>query len=277
MPAIILQNNNLICTFTTFAYKFSVFYSRLDRICDLRGKKIRLALGTKPHVFSYNSSESNLHSLKCHLELSVPSSLFGFSVFLEELSLAGSVKSGCPHDFVQFGRDILFVTTHMSSKYCGDIEIPVTTEVAGVTTLELPASPIASRIYREDSDREMDIWIHVTKGDQGDKIINMVVTPVMKSCKGRDRDYKQCGYLDSCVRKELFCDGRVNCAAQLPQGNVKTLKNSDMGRILWLKGDSELFCWGTRLSNRRRIGDRPITHQTLITSNVVCSPQLGKS
>ena len=131
---------------------------------------MRIALGTRVHVFSFNSSDSNLQSLKCHLELSVPSSLFGFSVFLEEMSLAGSVQSRCPHDFVQFGRDILFVTTHMSSKYCGDIEIPVTTEVAGITTLELPASPLASRIYREDSDREMDIWIHVTKGDQGDKM-----------------------------------------------------------------------------------------------------------
>ena len=135
---------------------------------------MRLALGTKVHVFSFNSSDSNLESLKCHLELSVPSSLFGFSVFLEEMSLAGSVRSGCPHDFVQFGRDILFVTTHMSSKYCGDIETPVTTEVAGVTKIHFPVTPLASRIYREDSDREMDIWIHVTKEDQVDKIISMV-------------------------------------------------------------------------------------------------------
>ena len=184
---------------------------------------MRLALGTKVHVFSFNSSDSNLESLKCHLELSVPSSHYGFSVFLEEMSLAGSVKSGCPHDFVQFGRDILFVTTHMSSKYCGDIEIPVTTEVAGVTKIHFPVTPLASRIYREDSDREMDIWIHVTKEDQVDKIISMVVTPVMKNCKGKDRDYKQCGYRDSCIRKELFCDGIVNCASQhtQPSGNIQ--------------------------------------------------------
>jgi len=188
--------------------------TRLDTHCDLGGKKVRIALGTRVHVFSFNSSDSNLQSLKCHLELSVPSSLFGFSVFLEEMSLAGSVQSGCPHDFVQFGRDILFVTTHMSSKYCGDIETPLTTDIAGVTNIHFPVTPLASRIYREDSDREMDIWIHVTKEDQVEKILSLVVTPVMKNCKGKDRDYKQCGYRESCIRKELFCDGRVNCVSQ---------------------------------------------------------------
>ena len=183
---------------------------------------MRIALGTRVHVFSFNSSDSNLQTLKCHLELSVPSSLFGFSVFLEEMSLAGSVQSGCPHDFVQFGRDILFVTTHMSSKYCGDIETPLTTDIAGVTNIHFPVTPLASRIYREDSDREMDIWIHVTKEDQVEKILSLVVTPVMKNCKGKGRDYKQCGYRESCIRKELFCDGRVNCVSHhtKPSGNI---------------------------------------------------------
>ena len=50
---------------------------------------------------------------KCHLELYLPSSSYGFSVFIEEMSLSGSSLSGCNEDYVQFGRDILFVTTHL--------------------------------------------------------------------------------------------------------------------------------------------------------------------
>ena len=175
---------------------------------------MRLSLGTKVHVFNFNSSDSRRQHLKCHLELSVPSSLFGFSVFLEELSLAGSVESGCPTDFVQFGRDILFVTVHLSRKHCGDIEPPVHSQDGGVRKLEFPVSPLHSRIYREESDREMDIWIHV--GSPGDDLeeetLSLAVTPVKKTCKRKDRNYKECG--DSCVRKELFCDSRVNCASQ---------------------------------------------------------------
>ena len=184
---------------------------------------MRIALGTRVHVFSFNSSDSNLQSLKCHLELSVPSSLFGFSVFLEEMSLAGSVQSGCPHDFVQFGRDILFVTTHMSSKYCGDIETPLTTEIAGATNINFPDSELKTRTYVEESDREMDIWININTADNDEeRSLSLVVTPVMKNCKGKDRDYKQCGYRESCIRKELFCDGRVNCVSQhtKPSGNI---------------------------------------------------------
>ena len=60
----------------------------------------------------------------------------------------------------------------------------------------------------------MDIWLHITREDQVDKIVSMVVTPVMKTCKVEDKDYKKCGYRDSCIRKELFCDRKVNCPFQ---------------------------------------------------------------
>ena len=169
---------------------------------------MRLLVGRKAHVFSFNSSDSKLNGLKCHLELAVPSSSFGFSVFLEEMSLSGSVETGCTKDFVQFGRDILFVTTHMSSKYCGKIELPIHNKAG---------TPLHSRIYHEQEDREMDIWMHITRENQENKIVNMVVTPFMKTCKEEDRDYKQCGYRDYCISRELFCDGRVNCASQETQ------------------------------------------------------------
>jgi len=45
-----------------------------------------------------------------------------------------------------------------------------------------------------------------------DKSLTLVVTPFKKSCASRDLLYRQCRYSTKCVRKELFCDGRINCA-----------------------------------------------------------------
>ena len=197
------------------AFLTFLFYSRLDDICGKTGSKVRLSIGSEVHIFSFNSS-SGQESLRCHLELSVPSSLYGFAVFIEEMSLAGSMQSGCNTDFVQFGRDILFVTTHLSQKFCGLVNLPVSEEVNGVTKFTFPGSTLNTRTYIEDSDREMDIWIHVSSpgDDLEEKTLSLVVTPVKKTCKRKDRNYKECGYRDSCVRKELFCDSRVNCASQ---------------------------------------------------------------
>ena len=132
---------------------------------------------------------------------------------MEEISIDGSAEAGCKTDFIQFGRDILFVTTHLSQKFCGVLDSPVSTEVNGVTKLSFPGSILNTRTYVEDSDREMDIWIHVNSPHQDleEKTITLVVTPFLKTCKRTDRQYQKCGDRRSCVRKELFCDGRVNC------------------------------------------------------------------
>ena len=36
--------------------------------------------------------------------------------------LSEETEGECEEDYVQFGRDILFITSHRSSKYCGRIE-----------------------------------------------------------------------------------------------------------------------------------------------------------
>ena len=33
------------------------------------------------------------------------------------------VDGECEEDYVQFGRDILFITSHRSNKFCGNIEV----------------------------------------------------------------------------------------------------------------------------------------------------------
>ena len=165
-------------------------------------------------MFSLNSSllALSVARFNCHLEVVVPSSSYGFSVFIEEMNLSGSSVAGCSEDYVQFGRDILFVTTHKSRKYCGQVELPVAKVEQGVASFTFPWTPLTKRIYAEEEDKEMDIWIQVRTHMTQDKSLTLVVTPFKKSCGSRDRLYQQCRYSTKCVRKELFCDGRINCA-----------------------------------------------------------------
>ena len=60
---------------------------RLDKLCHETGRKVRMTLGDAVHVLSYNSSLSSRRELKCHLELAVTNSLWGFSVYIQEISL----------------------------------------------------------------------------------------------------------------------------------------------------------------------------------------------
>ena len=134
-------------------------------LCTSKQRKAKSKINSEVNVFTFNSSQI-LESGKvflCHLELLLPSQDYGFSVFIEEMSLAGSSleESSCKEDFVQFGRDILFLTTHKSRKYCGQVETPLTKESEGMKKLEFPFTPLASRIYNEEEDQEMDIWIQV--------------------------------------------------------------------------------------------------------------------
>jgi len=56
----------------------------------------------------------------------------------------------------------------------------------------------------------MDMWVVV--GDTENKYLTLVVTPYKKSCSPGDAHYIQCDNNKHCVRKDLFCDGRINCA-----------------------------------------------------------------
>ena len=51
----------------------------------------------------------------------------------------------CDEDFVQFGRDILFVTTHLSKRYCGHYERPSFASQDGVRTASLPSHTVEHR------------------------------------------------------------------------------------------------------------------------------------
>ena len=50
----------------------------------------------------------------------------------------------------------------------------------GVVSFDFPFTPLARRIYNEEEDREMDIWININTEkleDIGQKTLTLVVTP----------------------------------------------------------------------------------------------------
>ena len=121
----------------------------------------------------------------------------------------------CEEDYVQFGRDILFITSYRSRKFCGVIDgtFPMRNKTAKIEPSAL-VTPMKKRIYSESSDQEMDIWVkmNVPSSVSSQKTLSFVVTPFKKTCSSSDSSYQKCGKTRKCVRAQLFCDGTVNCA-----------------------------------------------------------------
>jgi len=212
---------------------------RLEKLCPPDGSKVRLKLTDFVASFHLNSSLVPGSHFTCHVELILDSSKFGFFVYFDSMKISPPLDGECEMDYVQFGRDILFITSHRSNKFCGTIEgtlplpppRPTTTtspssnaslarsvktskdSVAGSTSY---ATPLPKRVYSEASDQEMDIWIQlaVPPADwPGHKTLSLTVTPFKKTCGKDDPVYRRCSSSSrTCVRKDLFCDGRINCA-----------------------------------------------------------------
>jgi hypothetical protein len=180
----------------------------LHKVCSHDGMKKVMIMEKNAIVFKLNSSSLQSPYFSCHLDLLLPSANYGVSVFIEEMLFSG-FGSDCSEDFLQFGRDILFVTSHLSGKYCGTLVRP-----NKETYLTVPSFSTAQRNYVEEYDSEMDIWIHIKVAPNQTaqyKTLLLIVTPFRQSCNPRDSKYIQCGQARACVEKELWCDGRGNC------------------------------------------------------------------
>merc|ERR1719318_599407 len=59
----------------------------------------------------------------------------------------------------------------------------------------------------------MDIWVDIYPSDhqQPTKHLKLIVTPFKKVCSKNDYLYKQCPSNNKCIKRELFCDGVINC------------------------------------------------------------------
>ena len=123
-----------------------------------------------------------------------------FNVFIEELHLSGGWPHTCSdRDFVQFGTDKMFgLAERRSPKYCGNVAT---------------SAPLSSKRYfiQQVSDRgyEMDIWLNIQTGRPGNNL-TLVVTPILKNC-GSSNTHQRCKGGLYCIKKDLFCDNKVNC------------------------------------------------------------------
>lgn len=61
----------------------------------------------------------------------------------------------------------------------------------------------------------MDVWLQITRKPGVHKSLTLVVTPFKKGCTHRDSQfYMACPGSSQCIKRHLFCDGRVNCGNQ---------------------------------------------------------------
>ncbi|XP_023348172.1 uncharacterized protein LOC111716887 [Eurytemora carolleeae] len=198
-----------------YCYKNDLYKTyRLEKLCRGDGGKVGIVINDVVSAFFLNSSLVPGETFNCHVEMVVRSANTGFFVYFEEMNLSESTLSGCNEDFVQFGRDILFVTSHLSKKYCGRMEKVSLSHCDKNRTEPTPTLKLGERIYSEERDREMDIWIRlsVPAVTVTSKTVTLVVTPFKKACSANDLQYRKCGNSPRCIRKELFCDGQINCA-----------------------------------------------------------------
>jgi len=183
---------------------------RLESVCG--NSKNTIHLGKKPAVLTYGGGGGTDH-LQCHIELQVVSEEFGFYVFLDKVWLDNS--AGCQQDFLQFGRDFAFLTSYKSKKYCERIDPTTTvtqdTEGGTLSRIEFGATSTSAREYVETNDQDMDLWISITPGTRH-KELRLVVTPFKKTCSSSDTWWWPCQGSGQCVRRDLLCDGVLNCA-----------------------------------------------------------------
>lgn len=197
---------------------FDICTNRTSLIFD----KVVYKLDSTPTILTLNSKDvKNQPYLYCHLELHLPSDRYGVQIFIEEMKLSGSGQN-CTEDFLQFGRDVLFITTHLSAKICGTIPRSGLTREEGLqlqNTSESHQLSVASftRHYSEESDSEMDLWVFMSRpvnnaGSSEEKFLRILLTPYRKVCDPRDHFYRACHRKNSrCIRTELWCDGHMNC------------------------------------------------------------------
>jgi len=184
---------------------------RLETLCGHYQDKQTLHLKNQPAVISLHSRLKK--RIRCHLELRLPSDYFGFSIFTESLYMEDS--QDCSKDFLQYGRDFIIFTSFKSEKICGIVQPPqmVYGDNGSLLGVNYGDTSFKEREYIEAEDDEMDVWIEIYPSDEDKpaKQVHLIVTPFKKVCTKNDFLYKQCPGSNKCIKRDLFCDGVINC------------------------------------------------------------------
>ncbi|XP_023346891.1 uncharacterized protein LOC111715752 [Eurytemora carolleeae] len=206
VPSYIVRCTILLCTLAGSTLSSNVYTTNsLETFCYKDGAKREVAIFNKPHMYVFNSTVST--TFKCHLELEQQSRISaGFSVYIQSMDFIQDEE--CSRDYVQFGKDVLFITTSKSKKFCGHIPPPVQRLNGELHAGFEPDIHTEKRKHKEDSTLEMDVWIKIEGG--GRKELVLIITP-HSMCSRRSTGTRPCPNSSECISSELFCDGKVNC------------------------------------------------------------------
>jgi hypothetical protein len=188
--------------------------------CSKSIKNVRnLKTGAAILIFdeSQNLDLTDQSSFMCHYELETISG-YGFHIYIDEMDFVENPLQNAVDpctDYIQFGRDAGFVTTFKSPFYCGSRSRIATTNPAESGNVSTFTGGQGSRMYVEEKDSEMDVWIKVTpRSNPVQKLrkLYMTVTVIKKGCGAKNPYYRNCPNTQHCIRREFFCDSRINCA-----------------------------------------------------------------
>merc|ERR1719347_2447435 len=104
-----------------------------------------------------DSSRLSATNFICHLELSLESKKYD-----EDFS------GPCEENYVQFGRDIMFITSYQSKKICDYFE---ELNLKSTRNSSVVHKSLDERIYLEAEDNEMDLWIKLNLHGKTTKIM----------------------------------------------------------------------------------------------------------
>jgi len=171
-------------------------------LCTREGKGKSLQLGSGAALLSLEKMETAPRS-KCSVKIKADNG-FGLMVYVEEMNLRRSSSGSC-RDYVQFGRDdyIPFITVEKSEKLCGN----------------------RSGFSYDEPDGKLLVWLNLGS-DRSSEWINrerltIVITTYKPGTKEVSTNFRLCGRRDRLIRKEYFCDSRVNCALDGEPGDER--------------------------------------------------------
>lgn len=174
-------------------------------ICPEDKKLKTLNLGAGAAIFTLDTFDTDLKDkyITCHLKIKADDG-YGLMVYVEEMYLRResgltSIGPKCL-DYIQFGIDDLipFVTVIKSEKKCGNETGFTYDEPDGNLLIWLAMGPSYPSVNRES--------VKLTK-------LSVIVTAYLKRDHRADiANYRACGEGRRWIRKEYFCDKRVNCA-----------------------------------------------------------------
>lgn len=175
-------------------------------LCSLEDKEKSLQLGAGAALLTLD--RLSLEVSKCSVKIEADHGL-GLMVYIEEMYLRSSSTSGditC-QDYVQFGRDdrIPFYTIFKSEKLCGNMTGFRYDEPGGKLLVWLSLG----RAPRPKADAHLPDRLTV------------VITAYKHGKVEESTDFRLCKAGDRLVRKEYFCDWRVNCAFDKEPGDER--------------------------------------------------------